>query len=223
MRIWCKDSCELLQGKICLRYSIVCHATSDCIVSTFELLISTISLNMCSVWYRKGTSLMSLLWQESLCKLHCNISFYFHLFTKRNLNVLWMTFMIFICSYMQFHIYSRQRIKQVLLGSCSTGGYGKVKQMTLFFPFIVLVVLIILQLLLYRRFASQLFLFFCILQTNCDCFWAMWKQQRVLISAGKGYVWYWWAIFLHIHITDGQNYNETNQTHFFTVLNRGLT
>lgn len=30
---------------------------------------------MCSMFYRKGTSLMSLLWQESLCKLHCNISF----------------------------------------------------------------------------------------------------------------------------------------------------
>lgn len=30
---------------------------------------------MCSMFYRKGTSLMSLLWQESLCKLNCNISF----------------------------------------------------------------------------------------------------------------------------------------------------
>ncbi|KAK9946736.1 hypothetical protein M0R45_012183 [Rubus argutus] len=45
-----------------------------------------------------------------------------------------------------FHIYSRQRIKQVLLGSCPIGGYGK---------------------------------------TNCNCFWAMWKQQRLLFLLEK--------------------------------------
>lgn len=109
--------------------------------------------------------------------------------------------------YMQFHIYSRQRIKQVLLGSCSIGGYGKVMQIAVLF--LVLVVVIILQLFLYWRLVSQLFPVY--LQPNCNCFWAKWKQQRLFISAGESYVWYWWAIVFHPHRTDNQNYYESNQ------------
>lgn len=78
-----------------------------------------------------------LLWWAFFDRSHCvsYIAIYlsFPSIYWKNLDVLWMNLLTNSFWYMQFHIYSRQRIKQVLLGSCSIGGYGKVMQIAVFF------------------------------------------------------------------------------------------
>lgn len=78
---------------------------------------------------------------------HCSSKSLFAIMCLTRSSVMGCLYIVGLC-YVQFHIHSKQRIEQILLGSCSTGGNGQVKLSAYYF-----------SLFLYQFFFRMLFFF----------------------------------------------------------------